>query len=407
MSDAKEDKHMPTQLKTAFASPERAAREVVLMQYQTFVGTHCRAFFDALPTIILALNRHRQVVFANHAAVEFLGRTEVDEVLGKRPGEALGCVNSQVTPAGCGTSRHCRNCGAIRSILAAMDGSAADGDCRLLRREQSCLEGLDLHVNATPLTVSGTQFVIFALTDITHEARRRSMERIFFHDVLNLAGGINGLVELLHSQNNEGRDSELGVLHSATRTLVDEIIGQRDLLAAESNEFRANYAAVNTRQVLVQLQGLYASSPAAQGQDILLAEPCVEVDVVTEPRLLQRVLGNMLKNALEAGKPGDSVSLACIDQSDGVRFEVRNSAFIPQSVQENIFRRRFSTKNDSRGLGVYSMLLLTERYLHGRVDFTSSETAGTVFSLHLSKRLETEEQQSAHHFPGATGVFDV
>lgn len=374
---------------TAFASPERAELEVVLAQYQTFVGTHCRAFFDTLPTMIMALNCNRQLVFANKAAVDFLGRDEVEQVLGKRPGEALGCVNAFVGPGGCGTSRHCRNCGAVRAILAAVAGAASEGECKLLRREQSYLEGLDLHVNATPLEIDGVQFVIFAITDISHEMRRRSMERIFFHDVLNLAGGINGLVEVLRLNENLGDSQELSVLHSATQTLVDEIIAQRELLAAESNELRPAYALTGCRSLLEQLVALYGTSPAAQGQVLALEEPCADCVIETDARIVQRVLGNMIKNALEAGQPGDEVRLACVDEGGRVRFEVKNAAVIAPDVQVNIFHRRFSTKGDSRGLGTYSMLLLTERYLCGEVGFRSAEGQGTSFHLLLPKRLES------------------
>jgi len=46
--------------------------------------------------------------------------------------------------------------------------------------------------------------------------------------------------------------------------------------------------------------------------------------------------------------------------------------------QLQIFRRSFSTKGIDRGMGTYSMKLLTE-YLQGEVSFTSSEENGTLF----------------------------
>lgn len=379
---------MPEIMSTDFAPAERAPRDVVLAQYHTFVGTHCRAFFDTLPTMIMALNAFRQVVFANKAAIDFLGESDVERVLGERPGEVLGCINAHEGPGGCGTSRHCRNCGTVRAILDALEGAAAEGQCKLLRREQNLLEGVDLHVTASPLLFEGHHYIVFALTDISHETRRRSMEHIFFHDVLNLAGGINGLVEVLRSANGGDNGAELAVLHSASQTLVDEIIAQRELLAAENNELKPDFATVSALDVLQQLKGLYESSPVAQGQEIRVDAACPEVAVVTDARLAQRVLGNMLKNALEAGAPGDAVSLSCSEELDAVRFTVHNSAVMPASVQENIFHRRFSTKGETRGLGTYSMLLLTERYLGGGVGYTSTEAGGTTFFLRLPKRLE-------------------
>ncbi|MDP2848593.1 MAG: ATP-binding protein [Humidesulfovibrio sp.] len=376
-------------LTTAFASSERATTAVILSQFKTFVDTHCRAFFDALPSVILALNKHRQVVFANRSAVEFFGHSGVEGVLGMRPGEALACVNALEGADGCGTSRYCRNCGAVGAILTALEGHAGDGDCKLLRHEQGNFEGLDLHVSATPLDIEGMQYVLFAVKDISHEMRRRSMERIFFHDVLNLAGGINGLVEVLRMNNTQGEAPELSVLNSATQSLVDEIIGQRDLLSAETNELKPVYCAESSHNLLLQLMSLYATAPTAQGQQITLQSTCEDVQIVTDIRLVHRVLGNMVKNALEAGHPGDAVTLGCRDEGDGVRFFVRNGSVIPKNVQDNIFRRRFSTKGESRGLGTYSMLLLTERYLRGSVGFTSAETEGTTFFLRLPKRLES------------------
>lgn len=368
-------------------SADRATTEIVYEQYEIFVGSHCREFFDTLPVMILALNKHRQVVFANMTAVSFLGLNQVEEVLGKRPGEALGCVNAAISLGGCGTSRHCRKCGAARALFAAVEGAVGRGECKLLRRENEQLEGLDLSVNASPLCIGERQYVIFSITDVSHEMRRRSMERIFFHDVLNLAGGISGLVELLVEEVPPGSGDMLPVLSSATRSLVDEIIAQRELLAAESNELTVTTEVISARSLLGILQRLYATSPAAQGQELRL-DDCADALVSTDRRLAQRVLGNMIKNALEAGLPGDSVVLGCQAETTSVRFTVHNNAYIPRDVQDSIFHRRFSTKSASRGLGTYSMLLLTERYLKGEVGFESDKGTGTTFSLRLPNRQE-------------------
>lgn len=165
--------------RTHFAPSDRAPASVVLKQFRVFVGSHCRSFFDTLPTIVLVLNRQRQAVFANAAAVSFLGRQSVEELLGLRPGEALGCLNAKVGPGGCGTSRHCRNCGAVRAILSAVEGEGCEQDCALLRRELSLIQGLDLHVSAQPLSLDGDEFIVCAITDISSQSRRRSMERLF------------------------------------------------------------------------------------------------------------------------------------------------------------------------------------------------------------------------------------
>jgi sensor histidine kinase regulating citrate/malate metabolism len=109
--------------------------------------------------------------------------------------------------------------------------------------------------------------------------------------------------------------------------------------------------------------------------------------LITDRRLLKRVLGNMLKNALEATPPHGTVKMSCEDDGDVVSFLVSNPAVIPNDVQLQVFQRSFSTKGEAgRGIGTYSMKLFGERYLGGEVDFVSREAEGTTFRLRLPKR---------------------
>jgi sensor histidine kinase regulating citrate/malate metabolism len=76
---------------------------------------------------------------------------------------------------------------------------------------------------------------------------------------------------------------------------------------------------------------------------------------------------------------GDTVTMGCKGLSGRVEFYVHNPANMPRSVQLQIFRRSFSTKGTGRGLGTYSIKLLSERYLRGVVGFESAPEAGTTF----------------------------
>lgn len=99
-----------------------------------------------------------------------------------------------------------------------------------------------------------------------------------------------------------------------------------------------------------------------------------------------RILGNMLKNGLEAILPGQAVTIDCFGQGDEVVFAVHNPGVIPEEVQLQMFQRSFSTKEDTgRGIGTYSMKLLGEGYLGGRVEFVSRLPEGTTFTLSLPK----------------------
>jgi sensor histidine kinase regulating citrate/malate metabolism len=62
---------------------------------------------------------------------------------------------------------------------------------------------------------------------------------------------------------------------------------------------------------------------------------------------------------------------------------VHNQGFIPKDVQLQIFQRSFSTKGEGRGIGTYSMKLLGEKYLKGKVRFESLDKNGTTFYIEI------------------------
>ena len=77
------------------------------------------------------------------------------------------------------------------------------------------------------------------------------------------------------------------------------------------------------------------------------------------------------------------VTLKCDYDKDKIRFSVNNLKVMSKEVQHQIFQRSFSTKAANRGIGTYSVKLLTEKYLKGKVWFTSDEIFGTTFYVEL------------------------
>ena len=121
----------------------------------------------------------------------------------------------------------------------------------------------------------------------------------------------------------------------------------------------------------------------ALNKEIQFVNDNSEITIHTDPVLLKRILGNMIKNALEAVLAKERVTLNCVVNQGSVRIVVHNPGSMPAAVRKQIFQRSFSTKGKGRGLGTYSMKLLGEKYLNGKVTFTTSKEKGTSFSLEL------------------------
>jgi signal transduction histidine kinase len=362
---------------TMFAPAEREPDEKILTQYRRFLQNDFSwQLLDTVPDIFLILNDKRQIVFTNRALPELLGYQEREDVLGMRLGEAVNCVHATEMPGGCGTSEFCKNCGAVRAILSSLRGEELIDECRILRENG---QALDLRVWATPLLVDGERFSTFAIQDISHEKRRRVLERAFFHDLLNIAGGLRGFVELLRESPPDEVAETREWIYAISQHLIEEINTQKQLAAAENNDLSVRPAPVQSLSFLREVVEAYRNHDVAEGRTIVIDPLAQDVWFVSDVRLLRRVIGNMLKNALEAVAPGETVALSCRNDAEGVHFTVHNPGFIPRDVQLQIFQRSFSTKGNGRGIGTYSMKLLSEGYLKGEVGFTTSPEEGTVF----------------------------
>lgn len=363
---------------TVFAPAERAADSEIARQARLFAGLpHLPTLFDAVSAVVFIVNAQRQIVFANDACARLLGVKDAASVYGMRPGEAVQCEHAEEMPGGCGTSEPCKVCGAVNAVLASQRGRRDTRECRITRKNDG--EALDLLVWATPLSLDGETFSIVALADISHEKRRRALERIFFHDILNAVGAVQGMAAVLREVGAQEMEEFRERIYQLARNLEEEIEWHRALTQAENNELEPKRMALSSREVLRELVHTFSNHPIANQRHVVLDPQTGDSTFISDPVLIRRILGNLIKNALEAAEPGQTVTLRSEIEEDTVTFAVHNAAFMPRDVQLQIFQRSFSTKGTGRGLGTYSVKLLSERYLGGNVRFTTSPDEGTTF----------------------------
>ena len=345
---------------------------------------HLQELLNAFPTPVVILNECRQIVAANQRLCRLLTRQE-DELLGRRIGEAFNCVHWREGECGCGTSRFCETCGAFQAILSSQRGDGEDiQECTITMRTDEGERALDLRVTASTLDLNG-KFTVFTFNDIGDEKRRAVLERMFFHDVLNTAAAVRNLLEVLPALSDQYRQETTQLAFQLVKYLIEEIEAGKDLAAAERGELAAHVTSLDARKMLESICELYANHPVSRGREVVVTEISGPRQVTTDKLLLQRVLGNLVKNALEASVEGQTVSLAFQNQGAAV-FRVHNEAAMPEVVRLQVFRRSFSTKSPvGRGIGTYSAKLITERYLGGSLTFTSSEEEGTTFAVTLPK----------------------
>lgn len=363
---------------TYFAPAERAPADTVKRQVELLRGQLLPAtMFDAVMEIVLILNKERQTVFFNKNLLALFKDIDPASVYGLRPGEIFNCVNARECGGGCGTSEFCKACGAVGAILNSQQGKPDTQECRLT---SVSFGSLDLMIMATPLYLNDMDFTIYTIKDISHEKRRAVLERIFFHDAANTIAGLRLGADLLKSGVPDKQDKVKARLSAGVDELISLINSQRILAQAENYELIVTPASFSAKVLLKDLEAQYAESAGDKQVRIELSLPEPDIAITTDRALLARVLSNMIKNAVEAIGADEAVAVGYKVNGQTIDFFVKNPGQMPEPARLQIFQRSFSTKGAGRGVGAYSMKLISERYLKGAVSFSSSKDTGTIFT---------------------------
>lgn len=321
-------------------------------------------WLEILPDPVMVLSANFLILMLNQAACKSL-KTDGDALIGRNPADVMGYRNAY---SGCLEEGFFKN-------PHYPDPEGMIQECSIIAGDGS---HRNFRIWLKPYTLDDTRLVIMLMKDIAGEKYRDALERIFYNDITNTASGIYSLLVILDNSPELFKEMSPQLLNLG-QGLLDDIESQRDLRLVELGEIQAEREKVDTAELVRELCGYFAHLKEWQGKKIDIHTAGSPSFMYTDRRLLRRVLANMLKNALEAAKGTDSVRFS-VEEIDGrVRFAVNNPQEISAEVAKHLFERFYSTKGKGRGWGTYSMKLLTEKCLGGKISFTSSPENGTTF----------------------------
>jgi len=332
---------------------------------------------NIIPFPIIIVNDCRQVLFVNNAMRRDFNLAPNEPFDGRRPGELFKCAHARDYGFQCGASPLCCHC----EISSAVQSSIESGNTVATECVVSGIGFTSRYVDimVQPYDYQGNAFSLLIFKDTSAAHRRRLIEKVFFHDLQNQVTMLMGTADLARS-NPELIDFDF-VDYTAriSEHMEDEISAQREILEAESNQLKTHPAKVAVHELFNSVTYFFAHSSRDQEKKIIIMPDSVDAGFVADVRLVRRVLINMVKNAMEATSSGTCISLRATVEDNRIRLSVHNPGCIPPEAQLLLFQQPFSTKGRSRGMGTYSMKLLSEKYLSGQVGFTSTPESGTEF----------------------------
>ena len=265
----------------------------------------------------------------------------------------------------------------------------AEGDCALL------LDATTKEKQQRLMQQKGNELSL-SYQRLTKEIQKKEvLLHCIIHDLAGPLMGIKGGYELLAGEpiSEQGRKYlEIGLRQANKQeTLIREILQAFSAEVESAKSFSvdpddAPDAAQTAREVIESLE------PAASLNQVKLQlDPNLALKqswkVVGEKSRLERVMSNLVENALRYSPVNSTVTVGCHDEGDKVLVTIDDEgAGIPPEVAPTLFQKFAQGKKGKGkiGLGLY-FCRITVKHWKGEIGHSPRETGGTRFWFRLPK----------------------
>jgi heavy metal sensor kinase len=221
-------------------------------------------------------------------------------------------------------------------------------------------------------------------------AEMRQFSAALAHELRTPLAALRGEIELALRQSSRNADeqsrlaSQIEELDRLAR-LIDQIL---TLARAESGQIRLTFAPVDVGALAASL--VEQLEPVAQARTIdLRCERNGTVMVKGDAGWLQRLLLNLLDNAIKFTREGGQVVLRVSHEAGRARIDVRDTGIgMPSDVMPHVFERFFqadparSSVNDGAGVGLSLVKWIVDRH-EGTISVNSRVGEGSTFTVRL------------------------
>ena len=211
------------------------------------------------------------------------------------------------------------------------------------------------------------------------------MSRGLAHDLKNLITPISSF--LVHTDRKFPPASDEAEVHGAAKRSVRIITDYISEALFFANRLTPRYERVEVRALLDAVRDVTARRATEHRVQVSFSsEP---VPLVADAVLLQRMLGNLVNNAIDASPAGSSVEVTVTPAPhDGLRIVVADHGCgIPEANLKRVFDPYFTTKqfgDDVRGFGLGLTICQKIVALHqGSIALQSQVGSGTTFTIEL------------------------
>ena len=258
---------------------------------------------------------------------------------------------------------------------------------------------LELSVSVADFKLREVPYKLISFQNIQKELEEKELDawqkliRILTHEIMNsvtpitsLASSINSLIadnsKTLDEEEMEDIRDGIYAIQKRGEGLLHFTETYRSLTKIPPPKFQL----VEAQPLLERLHILFKPVLKKYGVQLNLKLPSNMVVFIADVELIEQVIINLLKNAIEAAREvtNPTIEIRATKTNEGKTFiEIQdNGKGIPQEVLDKIFVPFFTTKKEGSGIGL-SLSRQIMRLHKGNIDVNSVIGKGTVFTLSL------------------------
>jgi len=262
-------------------------------------------------------------------------------------------------------------------------------------------ELLQLSVHVTEFRVRKEKFKLVSLQNIKQELEEQELDswqkliRVLTHEIMNSVTPVSSLSaainEMLTDQNGQRRALEtlsrddLDDMYSSIETIEERSRGLLGFVADYKNLTRLPkpvFEDIAVEFLLNHMHRLFKKDMDSENINYQVQVPAHKMSICIDSRMIQQVLINLIKNAMEAVREREekSIILSADSRNEKVIIRVKdNGKGIDDENLEKVFIPFYTTKKKGSGIGL-SLSKQIMRLHKGSIHFQSDDS-GTVFNI--------------------------
>lgn len=228
-----------------------------------------------------------------------------------------------------------------------------------------------LAIHASEFNLQGKYFKLISAQDIRNELEANELEawqkliRVLTHEIMNSISPVMSLSSTLHDMVVQHRLQHLPLEAKTQENLeqgLDAIRVRSGALRNFTQAYRSltripqpQFKTVKINDLFEHLKILFTNEIGEKNIALTIAEPKEALVVFADPDLIQQVLINLFKNAMDAVQDLQHPQITLLARQEGNQVAIQlhdNGPGIPDDIIDQIFIPFFTTKKSGSGIGL-------------------------------------------------------